>query len=583
MAAAVVLTLNSMQAQEPEVQLEAATHMELVASDLRGAIERYQSLSRTPGVPRSIAAAALLRMARCLEKLGNRTEARAAYERLIRDYADQPASASARSRLAEWTAAPPVPRNLSFTQAGLSGWKGSATATTQGCKTSSCVVVKRELSQTVSAIKYRGKTVRLRAAIRMESGGSARLFLRNEVGQPFSSDHWQNAEIIREIDKRDETFDLGIRAYDGGIAVVDELSFDVVAEGEIETARRALQDVYARLDTFYREGFSDNEIAAAAKVPVVSAGLPNPFVEFLKYPGDAPSVRTTINKVHLTENGVIAITRTDFTTGTATFRDKWQRAGQQWRLTSRTFLTGHYNDAPTNTATTKLIAADLRRHAAPLATAEPGHTFYDLAPLGNAIGDKRAVILHDTASGTRESAEIRHRLLEYLVKEKGFLAYVGATTPEMKAWMESEHIAAAPGPDKKTLIATTQPVKRDSQVYVIRIAMQSGRFLARGYHDGAPTDVAEQSTGTLPEGTGDAVLAAANMPLFFLDFRSVPAMTTLGLWLVQPHLFLDTGAIWNRDDSANHLRITTLPDDYDGIIFIREGHAPKKPEVSRAK
>ncbi|MCX6563565.1 MAG: tetratricopeptide repeat protein [Candidatus Aminicenantes bacterium] len=71
-----------------------------MAGDLPKAIAIYQDiLKRFPG-NREVAAQALLRMGQCHEKLGN-AEARAAYERVVREYADQAGIvAQARARLA---------------------------------------------------------------------------------------------------------------------------------------------------------------------------------------------------------------------------------------------------------------------------------------------------------------------------------------------------------------------------------------------------------------------------------------------------------------------------------------------------
>lgn len=91
------------QAQQPSstrLLLEEATKKEVVDGDLKGAIETYQKIVALAGVPRATAARALLHLGQCYEKLGN-AEARKAYERLIREFADQPEEAGlARNRLA---------------------------------------------------------------------------------------------------------------------------------------------------------------------------------------------------------------------------------------------------------------------------------------------------------------------------------------------------------------------------------------------------------------------------------------------------------------------------------------------------
>src|SRR5205814_5088464 len=83
----------------PESMLGAALHQEEVQRDLKGAIAAYQKVVAMPGVSRKTAAEALVRVGQCYEKLGN-VESRKAYERVVREYADQKeAAALARSRL----------------------------------------------------------------------------------------------------------------------------------------------------------------------------------------------------------------------------------------------------------------------------------------------------------------------------------------------------------------------------------------------------------------------------------------------------------------------------------------------------
>ncbi|MBE3109580.1 MAG: tetratricopeptide repeat protein, partial [Acidobacteria bacterium] len=87
-----------------EVALQAAIKTETVDGNLKGAIEQYKTIAAQPGAGRATVATALLRMGQCHEKLGN-AEARTAYERLVRDYADQPEPTKmARERLSALTA-----------------------------------------------------------------------------------------------------------------------------------------------------------------------------------------------------------------------------------------------------------------------------------------------------------------------------------------------------------------------------------------------------------------------------------------------------------------------------------------------
>jgi len=91
---------SGQQKDRTEVDLQTAIRMETVEGNLKGAIELYKKIAAIPDAGRATIATALLRMGQCHEKLGN-TEARAAYERLVREFSDQKETvATAQARLA---------------------------------------------------------------------------------------------------------------------------------------------------------------------------------------------------------------------------------------------------------------------------------------------------------------------------------------------------------------------------------------------------------------------------------------------------------------------------------------------------
>ncbi len=69
------------------------------------------------------------------------------------------------------------------------------------------------------------------------------------------------------------------------------------------------------------------------------------------------------------------------------------------------------------------VTAWLKQAAVPLATAEAEHGFADLAPIGAMVGGARVVALGEATHGTREFFQLKHRILEYLVTERGFTAF----------------------------------------------------------------------------------------------------------------------------------------------------------------
>jgi erythromycin esterase len=80
------------------------------------------------------------------------------------------------------------------------------------------------------------------------------------------------------------------------------------------------------------------------------------------------------------------------------------------------------------------VVAWIRSAAIPLATVEPRQGCKDLEALRPIIGDARIVSLGEATHGTREFFKLKHRLLEYLVAELGFTAFIiEANFPESLA------------------------------------------------------------------------------------------------------------------------------------------------------
>ncbi len=103
-AVLLILAVSIIAAQQagepPAVLLERAIQLETVDGNLAAAIDLYKRIETDSRSSRPVVARALLHLGGCYEKLG-RDEARKAYERLVRNYADQSEQAKvAESRLA---------------------------------------------------------------------------------------------------------------------------------------------------------------------------------------------------------------------------------------------------------------------------------------------------------------------------------------------------------------------------------------------------------------------------------------------------------------------------------------------------
>lgn len=93
-----MLSVTSRAQTTPALELQAAIKAEQVDGDLRSAIPAYQRVAADRSAPRDVRAKALLHLAACYEKLGQ--QARNVYQQIVREFADQPAAAQARARLA---------------------------------------------------------------------------------------------------------------------------------------------------------------------------------------------------------------------------------------------------------------------------------------------------------------------------------------------------------------------------------------------------------------------------------------------------------------------------------------------------
>src|SRR5256714_10411046 len=69
------------------------------------------------------------------------------------------------------------------------------------------------------------------------------------------------------------------------------------------------------------------------------------------------------------------------------------------------------------------VVAWIRETAIPLQALNAGSGFADLAPLKAVLKDARIVGLGESSHGTSEFQRVKHRLLEFLVKEMGYTAF----------------------------------------------------------------------------------------------------------------------------------------------------------------
>jgi erythromycin esterase len=160
-----------------------------------------------------------------------------------------------------------------------------------------------------------------------------------------------------------------------------------------------------------------------------------------------PSFQTAINNLDLgrDEASVIVCTVQTFISSPSasrrfgnrietTRRDYWINAGAGWRLSrsemlaTKSWVDGELQaeasfEPPLTAAQHSAVVRDLRVHAVPFRTVLAGNGFDDLAELDRLVGDARIVALGEASHGTAEFFQMKHRLVEYLVKKKDFTVF----------------------------------------------------------------------------------------------------------------------------------------------------------------
>jgi erythromycin esterase len=521
----------------------------------------------------------------------------------------------------------------------------------------------------------------------------------------------------------------------------------------------AIEKMYARLDA----AMARQDAGEIGRLILPDAFLGAGDVHFsllawitgaMKQPGRTS--RSEVTEVRVSGDNAIALVRVFIATASngtkresvASYRDTWLRRGDGWAWKESAELSSHSAIPLTSAAAARPVVEELKLRAHKLATAEAGNGFEDLKAFGDAVGDARIVALGEATHGTREFFQMKHRLLEYLVREKGFtvlareqnwpdalaldryiktgegdprrhlnfeeevamvewmraynrtaaggklltytgfdmqgvagaadaaLAYLQRYSPkdapgaeaayaqarkidedhsnvflpgagqaaslaeavlakfdahrakwskssskdawrdarqaaavvvqacnmrveakglgyrdEMMArnaewladeaypnqkivlWAHNGHVASDPGGDRKMGGWLRERFGKD--LYVVGFAFRRGEVQAFGLENGASKGYSVWPVQASPEGSGDAILSAAGMPMFFLDMSALPRDGALGGWLAEPHLFHEVGGIVAIGGEDSNLDPGSLPKIFDGLIFVEDTHAAR--------
>jgi erythromycin esterase len=115
-------------------------------------------------------------------------------------------------------------------------------------------------------------------------------------------------------------------------------------------------------------------------------------------------------------------------------QDVWVERDREWRLKEITVTSMREVLETLAPDAVKRVGRAISAVAVPLATTVAGGPRQDLIAFGKAVGNARIVSLGEASHGTREIFQMKHRLLEYLVREKGFTVFaMEANWPESHA------------------------------------------------------------------------------------------------------------------------------------------------------
>ena len=349
----------------------------------------------------------------------------------------------------------------------------------------------------------------------------------------------------------------------------------------------------------------DAAAIAAAIMPGAQMGVASirepllPAIQNEMAAGSKLSTRTEVTAVRLDGDEAIALVHREAqdpqSNGTrsvvTSHRDTWIQTADGWRWRESIEVSYHWVLPPTGADAARPVVAELKSRAVAGGAAD------ELAAFGAAVGDARVVALGEAAHGTREFAQWKRRLVEYLVAQKGFTVVASAQDADVQgladrlhvefAGLDSvnaesvAHLANVARPQAKIVLWTDNTHARDPQLreklgrklYAVGCAFDRGEVRAVGVEKGESKGLGVYTALASPEGSGDAVLSAAGIPQFFLNLAKLPPGGALARWMTGMHLFHDLGAYWVLDDPDASLQPEELALCYDGLYYVDEVHS----------
>jgi hypothetical protein len=476
------------------------------------------------------------------------------------------------------------------------------------------------LMQSFPALPFRGQTVRLRAWVKLEKktpSDRAQMlvhvsrpsfqqgFVDNMANRPIVGDEWGQYEIQGSVATDAEAIQVGVSLYGSGRVWIGKIEFAGVNVSADDTAgdaaREAIEKQYARMDS----AFARKDAAAIAEVlmPGAQMGVGTvrepllPAIQSEIAKGPKLATRTELTALRMDGDEAVAMVRREAKdqanparSVVTSHRDTWIQTSNGWRWRESIEVSYHWILPPTPVESARTVVAELKTRAVPLAATD------ELTAFGAAVGDARIVALGEAAQGTREFAEWKQRMVEYLAAKRGFTLLIAAKKDaEVQHVAERLHlefvaldsvtadnVAHLPNlAQSKAVLWTDNTHARDSQLrekfgrrlYALGFAFDRGDVKAVGVEKGESRGLGVYRAPASPDGSGDAILNAAGMPQFFLNLGKLPAGGALARWMSELHLVHDLGAYWVLDDPDASLQPEELGLCYDGLFYVEEVHA----------
>ncbi|MES1260778.1 MAG: erythromycin esterase family protein [Acidobacteriota bacterium] len=149
---------------------------------------------------------------------------------------------------------------------------------------------------------------------------------------------------------------------------------------------------------------------------------------------------------------------------------------------------------------------------------------------------------------------------------------------KMVVWAHNGHVATNSVGGYRSMGAALRSAL-DEQMVIYGFAFNQGSFQAVEPDKG----LRSFTVGPSPEGSLDAALAAAEIPLFALDLRQAPASGPAADWLRQPHPARSVGAVYSEAAAAQYLHPLDAMKSFDALLFVgkttaaRANHPAARP------